>query len=152
MRVRSELRQEPSCVTPRETPPYCTCLWKIEDLHGEEALKTIKEGAMVRKLSLSTGSACAITFCAAGFLCSCGRAPGTAVRQWWGALWLNGITSPNAQECGPQPLPAPQLSPPHFHWCPRLEVAGRVPVLAALWCPHLTHRWPAVAFFRYPIP
>lgn len=52
---------------------------QIQDLHGEEALKTIKKGTMVRKLSLSTGSACAVTFPAAVLLCSSGQAPGTAV-------------------------------------------------------------------------
>jgi len=58
------------------------------DLHCEGALKIINEGAVVRKLSLSRGSACAVTFSAAVFLCRCGRAPGTAIRQCRGTLRL----------------------------------------------------------------
>lgn len=52
---------------------------QIEHLHAEEVLKTAKEATMVRKLSLSTGSACAMNFPAAVLLCSCGQDPGTAV-------------------------------------------------------------------------
>lgn len=84
---------------------------------------------MVRKLSLSAGPACAMTFSAAVFLCSCGRAPGAAVRKGWGALQPNGITSPVAMNA--------VLSPPghpRFHGRTSTSAyggpSGRVPTPA----------------------
>lgn len=71
---------------------------QIQDLHGEEALKKIKKGTMVRKLSLSIGSACAVTFPAAVLL------PCAAVAKPLGLQFVN-----DRARCDLMGSPAPAL-------------------------------------------
>lgn len=149
VQVRSELRQEPSCVTPRETQPCCTCLWQT-DLHWWRSTKNNKGEGSARKLSLNTGSACAITH---NLQPSC-----AAVAEPLGLQYVKDerpydlmgspVTMPRVRCSVPLGTLAFTTTPPPVPMVLLLQGTGRVPVLAVPWCPHLTHEWPAVTFFH----